>query len=70
MTTQYRPDIRCGRCESPDTAVTTTKPTHYSITRHRKCRACGHTFKTIEVNAMHLPVDAKLDFPFRLRKSA
>lgn len=62
---QHRPDIRCGSCESADTSVTLTRKTHYSITRHRKCRACGHIFQTIEINAKHLPTGPEFDFLYR-----
>jgi transposase-like protein len=39
----YRP-VRCPECQSADVKVTSTR----RPTRHHKCKACGHTFKSIE----------------------
>jgi len=65
MAKQRRPGIRCSVCESQDTSVKQTKKGHRHVVRYRKCITCSHTFRTIELNAMHIPTDAKFDFLFR-----
>ena len=65
MVRQLRPGVRCPVCESPYSRVKETRKGHRHVIRSRKCTACCHTFRTIELNISHIPSDAKFDFLFR-----
>lgn len=65
MAKQRRPGIRCPVCDTQDNAVTQTAKGHRHVIRRRKCTACNHTFKTIELQASHIPSDSKFDFLYR-----
>ena len=40
--------LQCPKCKSENTNVYSTRQYADRINRHRKCKDCGKTFKTIE----------------------
>lgn len=40
--------MTCPTCGGPTSVVDTRQPDCESIIRWRKCRECGHRFKTVE----------------------
>lgn len=49
--------IRCTSCGSTDNGVTDSKPAIFAgasaVRRHRKCRDCGFTWFTVEINQIN-----------------
>lgn len=46
--------MKCPACESTEQLVMTTRPVGEKIVRLRRCGACGHRWRTIEMTAENL----------------
>jgi hypothetical protein len=62
---RYKTGVRCGMCESAEIGVVLTRHGNRHTMRTRKCKKCGHRFRTIEINERYITSDAKFDFLFR-----